>query len=115
MTIITPIKFCYALKFFTNVRNVSEKNCMKVSLKIIRDSAYNRSVLDAEVRQRVSGANVHRGERSTHNPKQQSQIRPFVGIRSNGGSPGQLPLHPLTQPDPFRVPDIAPIRIRTLH
>ena len=43
---------------------------------------YNRSVFDAKVRERVSGANVHRSEWCTHNPKQQSQIRMLTSIYS---------------------------------
>ncbi|TQD81550.1 hypothetical protein C1H46_032912 [Malus baccata] len=41
----------------------------------------DRSVLDAEMGERVGGANVKRGERSAYDSKQQSQIRPLDVLR----------------------------------
>ena len=43
--------------------------------------AYDGSVLDAKVRQRVGGADVEGGERSSHDSEQESKIRPLVVVR----------------------------------
>lgn len=60
---------------------------------------YNGSVLNAEMRERVQSANVHRAEGRTEYSKQHPQIGALATRRAIDGRryPVELPLHPLPQ------------------
>ena len=82
---------------------------------------YNGSVLDAEMRQRLGGADVHGRERRAHDAEQQPQVVPPRGARvrrcrgRRRARELELAAHPLAPPLPPRAGARGRLRIRALH